>query len=119
MVVEILLDPLSPGKPVVGLVPPLDLVALAKLPAQQNDAIAAKTRKIDQPACMILQFDTDFIQVSCQLTDLVKGVDVGRATLHPAAKSRCRGGRARLVAVALDPFIQVAYGYEFGNYRWE
>ena len=42
------------GKAGVDIVPPLELVAFAQLPAEQDDAAIAQRRKIDQTTLEIL-----------------------------------------------------------------
>jgi hypothetical protein len=42
------------GEPGVDVVPPLQFVALAQLPAEQHDAAVAERWEIDQPALEVL-----------------------------------------------------------------
>ena len=52
------LQRLPAGESGFEVVPPLELIAFAGLPAKQDDATITHRRKIDQPALIVLQLHT-------------------------------------------------------------
>ena len=89
----------APGKAGIDVMPPLEFVAFAHLPAEQHDAAIAQRRKIDQTTLKILELNAERLQLSdlkCQFRESGRVRDtIG----YPAATS-LRGFRGLLRFVA-------------------
>src|SRR6185436_10015045 len=67
-----LLERRTSGETRVDIVPPLQFIALAKLPAQQHDAPLSQRGKVDQTALKVLELNAEtfeFCELKCQFRE--------------------------------------------------
>jgi hypothetical protein len=84
---------LSAGESGVNVVPPLDAVALAQLPAEQHDAPVAQGGKVYQPALVIFELHAERLKLACARSQREERGDIAATARHPAsAKLRAFGG---------------------------
>src|SRR6476660_1282054 len=67
------------------LVPPLDPVGFAELPAEQNDASVTHARKVDKSASVVFELYAALMQVGRQFADLVESFYITCAIPHSSA----------------------------------
>ena len=61
---SVLLQRLPTGKPILNVVPPFNPIAFVGLPTEQDHAAVTHGRKIDQPLVIILQLNTEAVELS-------------------------------------------------------
>src|SRR5687767_7338029 len=76
---------LSPGEAGFEVVPPLDALSFAALPAEEDDAPVAHGREVDEAALVVFDLHAEGFELARILGEVVEGLDVLGAARHSAA----------------------------------
>src|SRR6266498_4940947 len=96
------------AKACVHVVPPFELISLAKLPAKQYDSAISKGWEIDEAAIEILQLNTQNVQLRHFFSQVSENLGVLHAVGHSAAALFCSFGSQLCVMAVCGQATAVA-----------